>query len=366
MLENWLRPINPDLLDELELSEESLGSTIERHEVELPSLKDVRIAIVGIGQEAADRLRRELYPLSFLFGNLKIADLGNIRKEDSAFILPVLQELLEGKICPIVIGHDDKFMQAQFKAHNAAQHSVSLVSVSQRIPFHPKGGVLSSDYLTPILNGKNRLFHFGVIGGQSHFLEKQVMLEMEGRDFDLVPLGKARADLAEVEPFIRDADLISFHLNSLKHCEAPGVQDASPSGFFTEEACRLSRYAGMSDKLTSIGFYGFKSDLDASRQTAQTLAQLVWYFIDGFYQRKNDFPASMDALVEYIVDFKGHDYQLTFWKSNKTGRWWLQVPAKTKKKLERHRLIPCSHSDYLQACKADLPDRLVHALKRFS
>ncbi len=366
MLDNWLRPIQHDLLEELDLHKDQFGSKIKRHQQKIPSLKDVQVAIVGIGDAEADAVRRELYPLCFPFGKMKIADLGNLRKEDGAFALPLLQELLEGKICPVVIGREDALAQAQFKAHNAVQNAVSLTVVDSGVPFHPNKGERAGNYLNPIFGNKNRLFHFGAIGCQSHFVDDAVFIELEKRDFDCIRLGKAKANLPELEPFVRDADLLCFHLNALKSTEAPGVADASPSGFFTEEACQISRYAGMSDKLSSIGFYGFKKELDPLRQTPMTLAQLVWYFLDGFFNRKNDFPASMDDLVEYIVDFKGHDYQLTFWKSNKTGRWWLQVPVKTRKKHERHRLIPCSHRDYLHACNEELPARLLNALKRFS
>lgn len=365
MLDNWLRPINPSISNDLRLEQEQFGEKIKLYQQEFPSLKDVSVAIIGIGEAEADAVRRELYPMSFPFGKMKMADLGNVRKEDGAFIIPLLQELLESRICPIIIGSDGKSAQAQFKAHNSVQSSVSLVIVNESIPFHPKQGELWGNYLNPVLNNKNRLFHFSTLGCQSHFVDESVFVELENRDFDCIRLGKAKSSLPELEPYIRDADVLGFHLNSLKSSEAPGVENASPSGFFTEEACQISRYAGMSDKLTSIGFYGYRKQFDNGRQTAMTLAQLVWYFVDGFYNRKNDFPASMDDLVEYIVDFKGHDYQLTFWKSNKTGRWWLQVPAKTKKKHERHRLIPCSHRDYLQACNEELPARLVNAMKRF-
>ena len=366
MLDNWLRPIHSNLADELNLDKEQFGAKIKRYQHKLPSLRDVSVAIVGIGEEEANAVRRELYPMNFPFGKMKFADLGNVRKEESSFIMPLLQELLDGKICPVIIGYDGTFTQAQFKAHNAVQSSVSLVTVNESIPFHPTHGELKGNYLNPVLNNKNRLFHLSAIGCQSHFVDEATFMDLESRDFDCIRLGKAKSSLSELEPFIRDADLLSFHLNSLKSSEAPGVANASPSGFFTEDACQISRYAGMSDKLTSIGFYGFKNELDPGRQTAMTLAQLIWYFLDGFCNRKNDFPSSMDDLVEYIVDFKGHDYHLTFWKSNKSGRWWLQVPVKTKKKHERHRLIPCSHRDYLQACNEELPARLVNAMKRFS
>ena len=366
MLDNWLRPIDANLAKELDLSSSNFGSKVQRHEDELPSLKNTSIALIGIGEQETNALRKALYRMSFPFGKLQIADLGNLRNEDNSFIIPLLQELLEGNICPIVIGHDEKFIQAQFKAHHAVLPFVSFASVSERIAFHPVHSEMKGNYLNPIFNGKNQLFHFAAIGSQSHFVEEEIFIELEKRDFDCVRLGKAKGNLPELEPFIRDADLVSFHLNALKRLEAPGVENASPSGFFSEEACQITRYAGMSDKLTSVGFYGFKHNLDEYDQTAQVLAQMVWYFIDGFYSRKKDFPASMDDLMEYIVDFKGHDYQLTFWKSNKSGRWWLQVPVKTKKKLQRHRLIPCSYSDYLQTLKEDLPSRLLNAFKRFS
>jgi formiminoglutamase len=365
MLENWLRPVDANLAGELALTKEKFGTKIQRHEEALPKLTDTKIALVGIGEEEANAVRRALYPLSFPFGKMKIADLGNVRKEEPAFIQPLIRELLEGKICPVLIGYDNRFAHAHFDAHHSSQHAVSLVVVDERIAFHPKHSELEGNWLNPILQNKARLFHFGVIGCQTHFVDEAVFRDLEKRNFDCIRLGKARANLPEVEPLIRDADLLCFHLGALKQLEAPGTPDASPSGFFSEEACQISRYAGMSDKLSSIGFYGFDKDLDKGNQTARTLAQLIWYFIDGFYNRKNDFPASMDDLVEYIVDFKGHDYQLTFWKSNKTGRWWLQVPVKTKKKLERHRLIPCSYNDYLQASAEELPDRLMNALKRF-
>ena len=67
-----------------------------------------------------------------------------------------------------------------------------------------------------------------------------------------------------------------------------------------------------------------------------------------------------------LLILKKTDYSLTFWKSEKTGRWWMQVPIKTKKKLDRHKLIPCSYLDYQMACREELAERLLNAFRRFS
>jgi formiminoglutamase len=70
-------------------------------------------------------------------------------------------------------------------------------------------------------------------------------------------------------------------------------------------------------------------------------------------------------MLEYVVDIDDFD-KLTFWRSPRSNRWWVQVPAGTKKGDERHRLVPCSYEDYLEASgKQHLPDRLMAAFRRF-
>ncbi len=121
----------------------------------------------------------------------------------------------------------------------------------------------------------------------------------------------------------------------------------------------------MSEKVKSFGIFGYKASLDRKAQTANVLAQMIWYFIDGLSHRKGDFPISTEGLTEYIVEVKSLDFTVTFWKSQRSGRWWLQVPVKTSKQQQRHRLIPCSYNDYKLASQGELPDRLVNGLKRF-
>ena len=104
----------------LDLDGEKLGHRLLRHEEQLPSLKTAHLAIIGIG-DGADAVREALYPLSFSFGNLEIADLGNARKEDNSFLIPIIRELLESKIIPVLIGHSGRLVQAQFEAHHASQ-----------------------------------------------------------------------------------------------------------------------------------------------------------------------------------------------------------------------------------------------------
>lgn len=366
MLENWLRPINTEKFAALSLNKYQLGSRIKRFEEELPNVKKVKVAIIGIGEAAADSVREELYQLSCPFRRLKIADLGNVRKQDHSFIIPLIKELVDGKILPIIIGHSNFLTQAQYQAHQSFQKSLNMTIVDEKIHYHPRVEDDESLFLNPILDkADSDLFNLSVLGCQSHFVDDNVFDTLEKRHFECVRLGNAKANIPELEPIIRDADLLSFNLAALKRLEVPGVDSATPSGFFTEEAAQITRYAGMSDKLKSIGFYGVNPELDCDNASAKVTAQLIWYFLDGVFNRKSDFPVSTQGLTEYIVDFKSYHYQITFWNSSKSNRWWMQIPVKTDKNKRRHRLIPCSYADYLKACEEEMPERLLKAHRRF-
>lgn len=369
MLQNWLTALRPALLKSVgTLPEYSLGKNIMLHGQQMPALKGVRIALIGANEKEANAVRAHLYRAGCFFPKDAIADLGNLRRAEPDMLMPVIYELLSGKVLPIILAQHDELARAHFLAYQEARSLVNLTVIDERLRMaraEPENAVADAVY-TPLLQPRHPLlFHFGLVGCQTHQMTPEGFDFLGKHYFDTVRLGKSRTSIEETEPVLRDADLIVFHLDALKQCEAPGVENASPSGYFTEEACQLCRYAGMSDKLTSFGIYGYHLDHDVNEQTAKTVGQMIWYFLEGYFNRKNDFPASKDGMTEYIVDFRGLNYQLTFWKSARSGRWWMQTPVATRKKHQRHYLIPCSFQDYQAACREELPDRLLQALSRF-
>src|SRR5690606_7928042 len=121
----------------------------------------------------------------------------------------------------------------------------------------------------------------------------------------------------------------------------------------------MCRYAGMSDKLSSIGIYNYDPELDKSGQTAHLMAQMVWFFVEGYYSRKNDFPVGDKSdYTRYRVSIKDHEFELVFLKSPRSDRWWVEIPYPADKRLkfERHCVVPCRYEDYEQALKDELPD----------
>lgn len=367
MIKNWFFPIvTKDIENFSKLKNNQFGKKITLHRGDSIDLSKSQIAIIGIGKEEANNIRNVLYSTSFPFKKLNIVDLGNARKEEDSFLTPIIKELLESKIFPIIIGKSGGATLAQYHAYASKKQLINMVVVDEKIHYYNKRSK-DQTYLNKIVDNRHSLlFNLGILGYQSHLTAPEVIKAFNKNNYECLRLGMVRDNIEVAEPMVRDADMMCFNIGSIRSSECPGVESPSPSGFFTEEACHIARYAGLSEKLTSIGFYGYRVEKDVNQQSAHVNAQLIWYCIDGFYNRKNDYPNSTNGLVEYIVDTKKNDFSLTFWKSEKTGRWWMQVPINSKKKLARHQLIPCNYKDYQMACREELPERLINAFKRFS
>lgn len=152
--------------------------------------------------------------------------------------------------------------------------------------------------------------------------------------------------------------MISFDISAVRASEAIGNANATPNGLYGDEACQLARYAGMSDKCSSVGFYEFNPTFDPFGHTAMLVSQMIWCFVDGFYNRKQDTPLyPKTAYIIYRTPLENEEHELVFVKSKKSDRWWMQVPYfGTKSVNERYYLVPCRYEDYQMAVNGEMPD----------
>ena len=357
----------------------SYGKIIDGYFVgsDFPSLENVQLAIIGVEEDrkainnegcglAADYVRENFYRLFQGNYNSKIVDLGNIKKgnsiEDTYFaVTDVLASLLKKNIVPIVIGGSQDLTYCNYLAYLKMEQTINIVTVDSSFDIGDSDKELNSQsYLSKIILHKpNILFNFSNIGYQSYFVEQTSIELMDKLYFDSHRLGQVRKKMEDVEPIVRNADLLSFDVSAIRQSDAPGNGNASPNGFYGEEACQITRYAGLSDKLSSIGFYEINPAFDTNKQTAHLVAQMIWYFIDGFYNRKQDYPiVDKSEYTKYRVSIKDHEHEIVFYKSNKSDRWWMDVPYPINHqiKFERHHMVPCSYSDYQTACEDEMPD----------
>jgi formiminoglutamase len=121
--------------------------------------------------------------------------------------------------------------------------------------------------------------------------------------------------------------------------------------------CMLTRYAGMSEALTSFGIYGFDERHDVHNMTAKQIAQMIWYFVDGYLVRKSEAQLTdRDEFVMFNVVFS--DMDTLFLKSKRTNRWWMKLPEGS--------FVPCSLKDYQLASEGDIPERWLREQERLS
>jgi hypothetical protein len=150
-------------------------------------------------------------------------------------------------------------------------------------------------------------------------------------------------------------------MNAVQSSYSGNNKEFSPNGFTGKEICALARYAGISDKVTSFGIFNFNSNTNE----VVLITQMLWYFIEGFCFRSNEYPfGTKEHYIKYIVLIE--DEELVFYKSNITGRWWIEIPFLTNvnNKLKRNTLLPCMHEDYLAACEQEIPERWWKAQRR--
>jgi len=344
-----------------------------------PNIENANIAIIGVEEDrrainnegcglSADYVREHLYKLFQGNYTTNIVDLGNINKgntvEDSYFALnDVLVTLLKKNIVPLIIGGGQDLTYYNYIAYSSLEQTINVVAVDSCFDLGDGEKELDSqNYLSKIiLHSPNILFNYSNVGYQTYFVEQNTIDLMDKLFFDTHRLGHIRANIENVEPIVRNADLVSFDISAIRQSDAPGCGNASPNGFYGEEACQIAKYAGLSDKLTSIGFYEINPAFDTNKQTAHLVAQMIWYFIDGYYNRKKDDPSTNNKseYTKYRVSIKNYEHEIVFYKSNKSDRWWMDVPypPNHKIKYERHNMVPCSYKDYETACSDEMPDR---------
>ncbi len=374
-----LQPVSEEIVQFTEgLSKQALGKKIVIHtDDEFPNLEDISIAIItvneyrGLGVDNHDdefvAFRKYLYSLFPGNWNLSIADLGTIQQgasiEDSYFLVKTIsEELIRKKITPIIIGGSQDLTYPLYRAYDNLDQMVNLTVVDNAFDFAKENGLPYNSYLSRIVVEEPcNLFNYANIGYQTYFNSQEEIDLVEKLFFEAYRLGEVSNNITLAEPVFRDTDLVSFDLGSVESSYSGNNQQFNPNGFSGKEICSLARYAGISDKVSSFGIFNF----DNSIKEVSLVAQVLWYFLEGYEFRSNEYPfGSKENYFKYIVLID--DEELIFYKSDKTDRWWIEIPfvVSENNKLKRNTLLPCTHQDYLAACEQERPERWWKAQRR--
>jgi formiminoglutamase len=370
-LYDFLEPINKAEINEDEgYNDGQLANFISIYEKSIPDISEADIVFVGVPEvrgsgnkndsHAPNAIRKQLYRLHYWHSDIKLADMGNIKigatlNDSYAAIKTVLAELLRNKKTVVILGGSHDVTLAQYYAYKELEQIVEATCIDATIDLKGESPIRSENFLMEMLTSEpNLVRHYNHIGFQSYFVHPRMLETMDKLRFDCFRVGTAKESMEEMEPVIRNTHLVSFDINAIKYSDAPSTNQ-SPNGFTGEEACVITRYAGMSNNVSSFGIYGYNPLQDPTELTAKQIAQMLWYFIDGKNRSKQEAAIEdRQHFNEYHCTFT--EVETIFLQSKKTSRWWMQLPNK--------KFIACSYKDYVQASQNDIPERWLRAQER--
>lgn len=371
-LEDFLTPVDiHELNGDSGYNDGQLAKHIDIYETDQPDTDNADIVLLGVSEtrgnvtpdlsgDSPDCIRKQLYQLHYWHKEVNIADIGNIKPgatltDSYAAVKTVLEVLLQKNKTVVLLGGSHDITLAQYFAYAGLKQYVEATCIDSMIDLKGESMVRSENFLMEMLTCEpNLVKHYNHIGFQSYFVHPRMLETMDKLRFDCYRVGSVRENMEEMEPVLRNTNLLSFDINAIKYSDSPASRQ-SPNGFTGDEACLLSRYAGMSMQLSSFGIYGYQPQLDVNDLSARQIAQMIWYFIDGRSRAKNETSLeNRHDFNEFHAAFT--EVETVFLQSKKTGRWWIQLPNK--------KFIPCSYNDYLLAGRNEIPERWLRAQER--
>lgn len=373
MLKEVLKPIPQHIVDHPK--QNSFGAVTAMHIHELPAWEEADIVLFGVkdGRDnhknrecstAPDFIRKALYRLKVQHNGMKLADIGNIDAGESAedteaAINEVVSVMLEAGVIPVILGGSMGLSYSIYSALTKYRDNIDISFISPYLQLDEGSLIDRICAFEP-----NHLFNMSVIGYQSHYTDPREVHTFGKMYFDAQRLGVVKARINEAEPILRNADMISIDIGAVKQADAPGNYYNNPNGFTAEEACQLAWYSGISDKVSAFGTFEINPEFDYRDTTSKLGAQIIWYFVDGFYHRSGDHPNLHNEFLKYRCTLNDRQPDILFYKSKRTDRWWMEIPNLYHPSNRKNVVIPCTYNDYQMATRNEMPDRFFKALQR--
>lgn len=340
-------------------------------------LDGVKIAVIGVPEnrysktsaespDAPNAIRESFYCLSMnplLKG--KIIDLGDLIIGDEisdteAALHIVLSDLRSNGVVTIVIGGSVNLSYAMYRSLEGLDPNIDLSFISPYLPF------LEGEVLAKICEHKpNYLFNINALGTQQHYIPSFSSETIKKLGFEQLRLGELKTSLSEAEPLIRNSHMVLLDIGVIKQSDAPANRNNNPNGLEGDRACQLCWYAGVSDLNKALGLFEMSPEYDQRGQTAKLMAQMMWYYIDGFLSRVNDHPQHHEDFLRYRCNLDNKNPDIIFHKSSRTSRWWMEIPnPRSLNNKEMNVMVPCTYADYQSAASGELPDRYLRTIQK--
>lgn len=208
--------------------------------------------------------------------------------------------------------------------------------------------------------------HFAHLGFQTCLYDPNRLEALRERYFEDMRLGILREDISACEPLLRDARFIFFDLRAVRYSDYPCSSDARPNGLYAEEACRIARYAGLSQKAEAIFLYGGPEHDNPLTICNHLTAEIIWHLCEGIAVNLIEYPDNEqfeDSFQRKIVGLGREGQEIVFVTSCTSNRWWMEIASG---RTGRTHLVPCSVKDYQTACTGEVPLKWLFFYQKFT
>jgi len=338
MLDNWLNSSSFTKFDD----KSAIGLCVQTL-FSQPKKGRESLYIVTDGSDFSKKSKEALYLLKNHFDNLDIYDLGNLKNDNPEFVIAVIRELAisAGKV--ILITKHDIYFDSIFRALENVQDNISMAFLNSKLD------QLLEESTSRSLKSE-KLLNISALGYQRHYCTPNVLNYLHESFVHHLSFGQLRENISRAEPILRSAHAAAIDTAILNN-DASGI----PNGLNSLEICQLAKYCGMSTNLKVLSISDQNGNDNANK--AHLAAQMIWYFIEGIYLYE-DIPdlKSSGNFQEHLVRTDYSDQSFTFWKSNRTNRWWFEIPNADG---NRGNVYPCNHADYDLACRNEISSYLL-------
>ena len=371
MFSEYFSPVKFEIIDYVnKLDNNQLGSKLKINGRDnLNSFESLDIVIFSVNEyrfnsgirksfNANKDFRKKLYSLYYGNWNLNIYDLGDLENgnlvSDTQFALSkILEFFSKNKILVITIGGSQNLLFDIYSSLKETLQKINLVSVDNKIDFSNNN---ESFLHKIIMDENNKLANFSNIGYQKHLTSVPENKLLDKMYFESINLGKIKSNIAEAEPVLRDSDIVSFNINSVKAGELNNAHQY-PNGLSSYELCSLSRFSGLSSRVNIVSYF---ENWDLSIMNS-LLAESTWYVIDGYATRINENPLSdSNDFIYYHIELD--NYKFKFYRSKLSDRWWVEFLNDEIISIEKD-IISCTFDDYNNCKNSVIPERILTRLK---
>jgi len=386
MFSNYFHPVSSEISDfKRQLNQNTIGFHVDCYDDAFPDIEKTDIALIIVPENRGGvkkiennsyfEFRKAFYSLFQGNWNFRITDFGNLKSgsqlKDTYFALnDIISALLSQSIFPIVLGGTHDLIYPLYQSYESFTKGINLLSVDSRFDLidYDMKNINSRNFLGSIIKQEpNHLTNFINLGYQGYLCQNDESHLLDKMLFETCRLGELRENIKDSEPYIRNSDIVSIDMSVVKQSDAPATTFPSPNGLEAHHICAISRYAGMSDRVSSFGIFEFDGSQESGLQTVNLMGQIIWHFLEGFSLRISDSPSAKNInknYQKYFIPIKESDLQFIFYKSKQTGRWWFSSSMEFDDDTNyKEKIIPCSYEDYLNTISGDIPKRIYRILK---